>query len=139
MKRRYFLLPLLVPALFGLHWLWQKFSPHVRSSLKPVKIANNSFSYGFIQESNWELVGNLPGGVQSLLNVGWQDKTHAYSYDISEWKWIYEQEFRARFPQTRPSEMSYLYYIDNPEYPGLRMHALVHNPTNDVYIWMIKA
>ena len=70
MKKRYLLLPLIVPALLAAHWLWLKFSPHVRSCLQPVKIEENDFSYGWVQDSNCELFGTLAGGVASLEKVG---------------------------------------------------------------------
>ena len=138
MKRRYLLLPLIVPALLAAHWLWLKFSPHVRSCLQPVDIEKNDFTYGWVQESNWELFGSLRGGVSALENIGWQNKTNQHPYEISEWKWLYEQEFLPRFSQSHPGEMSYLFFSDDPDFPTVRMHALVHNPSGKVYIWGVK-
>lgn len=134
MKHRYLLLPLIVPVLLATHWLWLKLSPYVRSCLKPVNIEENNFSYGWAQDSNWELFGTLTGDIEELGKLGWQDKTRQYPYELSEWKWLYEQEFRPRYPRSHPREMTYLYFTDDPDFPEIRMHALVHNPSRKVYI-----
>lgn len=139
MKKRYFLLPLIVPALLAAHWLWLKFSPHVRSCLQPVKIEENDFTYGWVQDSNWELFGTLSGGVAALEEVGWQNRTGEHPYQICDWKWLYEQEFLPRCPKSRPQEMVYLSFTDDPTFPSIRMRALVHTPTGRVYIQGIKA